>query len=107
VGLETASLLIATVRAVPWREHADEAVENLPIIQNNEQFSFRRARATHDSYHIASRLETFFQINSKIQLKVCSSIRSMKRSQYGAELSGHSWSIEPIGTWCLGQKTRG
>ena len=32
VGLETASLLIATVRAVPWREHADEAVENLPII---------------------------------------------------------------------------
>ena len=58
VGTETASLLIATVRAVPWKEHADEAVENLPIIQNAEQFSFRRARATHDSYHIASRLET-------------------------------------------------
>ena len=59
VGLETVSRLIATVRAVPWREHADEAVENLPIIQNAEQFSFRRARATHDPYHIASRLETF------------------------------------------------
>ena len=59
VGLKTASLRIATVRAVPWREHADEAVENRPIIQNAEQFSFRRARATHDPYHIASRLETF------------------------------------------------
>ena len=58
VGTETASLLIATVRAIPRREHADEAVESLPIIQNAEQFSFRRARATHDSYHIASRLET-------------------------------------------------
>jgi hypothetical protein len=30
-SLETASLLIATVRAVPWREHADEAVENFPV----------------------------------------------------------------------------
>ena len=58
VGLETASLVIATVRAVPWKDHADEAVESLPIFQNAEQFSFRRARATHDSYHIASRLET-------------------------------------------------
>ncbi len=48
VALETASLLVATVRAVPWRGHADEAVENLPIIQNTEQFLFRRARATHD-----------------------------------------------------------
>ena len=59
VALEAASLLIATVRAVPWRAHADEAVENLPIIQNAKQFSFRRARATHDPYDIASRLETF------------------------------------------------
>jgi hypothetical protein len=60
VELETVSLLIATVRAVPWEEHADEAVENLPIIRNAEQFSFRRAGATHDPYHIASRLETFY-----------------------------------------------
>jgi hypothetical protein len=37
VGRETASLLIATVRAVPWRELADEAVENLPIIRNAKQ----------------------------------------------------------------------
>ena len=58
VGTETASLLIATVRAVPWKEHADEAVANLPIIQSAERFSFRRARATHDPYHVASRLET-------------------------------------------------
>ena len=55
---ETASLLVATVRAVRWKEHADEAVANLSIIQNAEQFSFRRARATHDPYHIASPLET-------------------------------------------------
>ena len=41
VGRETASLLIATVRAVPWREHADETVENLPIIQNAEQLWVR------------------------------------------------------------------
>ena len=60
VGLETVSLLIATVRAVPWREHADEAVENLPIIQNAEQFSFRRARATRDPCHITSRWEQTF-----------------------------------------------
>jgi hypothetical protein len=59
VALETASLRIGTVHAVPWREHADEAVENLPIIRNAEQFSFRRARTTHDPYLIASRLETF------------------------------------------------
>jgi len=59
VALETASLLIPTVRAVPWEEDADEAVANLPIIPNAEQLSFRRDHAIHDSYHIASRLETF------------------------------------------------
>jgi hypothetical protein len=41
VGRETASLLIATVRAVPWTEHADEAVENLPIIRNAKQLWVR------------------------------------------------------------------
>jgi hypothetical protein len=41
-------------------EYADEAVENLSITQNTEQFSLRRPRATHDPYHIASRLETFY-----------------------------------------------
>jgi len=71
VVLEAALLLITTVRAVSWRGHADEAVENLPIIQNTEQFSFRRARATHDPYHLPVRDLPAFQINSKIQLKVC------------------------------------
>jgi quercetin dioxygenase-like cupin family protein len=71
VGLELHHC-IATLRAVPWREHADEAVESLPIIQNAERFSFRRARATHDPYHVTSRLDVpIFQVINKIQLKAC------------------------------------
>ena len=72
MALETASLLIANVRAVPWKEHAHEAVANLSIIQNAEQFSFRRTRATHDPYHVASRLDVaIFQIINKSQRKAC------------------------------------
>jgi hypothetical protein len=54
VALETASLLIATVRAVPRKEHTDEAVKNFPVLQNAEQFSLRRARATHNPQQIPS-----------------------------------------------------
>jgi quercetin dioxygenase-like cupin family protein len=32
VVLETASLLIAIVRAVPWKEHNDEAFGNFPLV---------------------------------------------------------------------------
>src|SRR5881296_239176 len=77
VGLETVSLLIATVRAVPWREHADEAVENLPIIQ----------------------------INSKIQLKVClfnplNEAESIWVRSYPVMASTSIRSAP----WCLGQR---
>jgi hypothetical protein len=54
VALETASLLIATVRAAPRKKHTDEAVKNFPVLQNAELFSFRRARATHDPQQIPS-----------------------------------------------------
>ena len=73
------------------REHADEAVENLPIIQNTEQLSFRRARATHDPYHIASRLETFLLSRSMQDSpeRCASSIRLISGVNLGVELSGH------------------
>jgi hypothetical protein len=50
-----APLLVATESAVPWKEHADEAVEDFPVIQNSQRLSFRRTRATRDRYHIPSR----------------------------------------------------
>jgi hypothetical protein len=45
------------VRAVPWKEHADEAVENFLIIQifhRASSFSFTRDSAIGGSRHISS-----------------------------------------------------
>src|SRR5262249_35907012 len=79
---------------VPRKEHADETIENFPVIHYSQRLPFRRACATHDPRHIPSRWGLIFSFPTSIttfsRRDCASSTRSIRRSQIGCGNGGRS-----------------